>query len=1097
MRRLLLVLFLTVVGLAFLVCTPSSVAKQPADQLASFGKYLRIPGATPVGSDTCATCHADVAKNFQHAYHAQQGVGCEECHGAGSLHVAGGGDTAKIISPQKRSATEANGVCLSCHAQEVNVRHWSSGVHAANHVRCIDCHQVHASVVPASSVGRGSFNTATSGALNAKFVSPETDAMVQTRAASNDACLRCHQTENAQLSMPYHHPLREGKMTCADCHDAHGGNAGNNLRTANVNELCLGCHAQYRGPFAYQHPPVTENCLNCHTAHGSPNTNLLSVSEPALCLQCHSGHHNGAALPLDDRCTNCHSSIHGTDVATPSGGSRFVDKGPIGVPSEPVQPAPAASTGSFANPQMAIFAPALVSAASQGSASSMAAIGGMLAMLSSPLRHAMPGGNMLGGNGDASGSGAPAETRPGDASAAWSITPASYRLLDGSGFLGRAGEYDSLRQSAGANMTSAYVSPQNHLTLVSQGSVLSGNDYSIRSQLTVGNWLKSGLDLRSLVQQQDNYQFYAGVMSPDLLPITNLIPSGTTFGVTRRLGSGYARMKVPTLPVHLFVKGDMQARVGTTQITYLDENSTPAVYVDGVNTTCGQTCHYTSRFQPVNYTTRNVGGGVDVNLKRMLRLTWEHNFSSFNDRLTFPTATYTGPFTPENEGSSTVNPPPFGPAPTDFPAGNYYLDIPSPNQLSTDSVDLNLTPSDRLTFNGHVSYARLRNTFTQNPQNWFDSDETLNWLPLPRLRVIADYHRQNLINNFTPYYSMYGNVSYHRHWEGLRVKYALPAGLDVEAHYRRSGITRSNAFLWPQIYSMDNTDLLRVVPSSFSNTLGLTLHYHNRLWNARTGDEWTGTHQPGFLIVPQSDNRAFADVWFTPRNWLAFTNDTSITVQNDFSAAPLPNTPSVAPGFGGDISGLPAAFQRRDRFYTEAASATMRFVPDWNLALGYSYQQNDLTSYMAFQNDSSVGYVLDEPNVPYKQIGQVYWGDSTYTLKKRLGLDLRLTHNSSSSGFRPDLNPNDAAQLGNAALIQQGAFDPGLFQQALGNVQLGATQVSAVQVPQWLGQSKGYYLFPHKFEGGLVFYYGSYSDHWNPNLNGVLRTFDVYVGRSW
>jgi predicted CXXCH cytochrome family protein len=262
--------------------------------------------------------------------------------------------------------------------------------------------------------------------------------------------------------------------------------------------------------------------MNCHNAHGSPNTNLLSVSEPALCLQCHAGHHNGAGLPLDDRCTNCHSSIHGTDVATPSGGSRFIDKGPLGVPSEPVQPASAASTGSFANPQMAIFAPALVSAASQGSASAMAAVGGMLAMLSSPLRHGMPGGNMLGGNGDASGSGAAAETEPGDASSAWAITPASYRLLDGSGFLGRAGEYDSLRQSAGANMTTAYVSPQNHLTLVSQSSVLSGNDYSIRSQLTVGNWLKSGLDLRSLVQQQDNYQFYAGLMSPDLLPITNL-----------------------------------------------------------------------------------------------------------------------------------------------------------------------------------------------------------------------------------------------------------------------------------------------------------------------------------------------------------------------------------------------------------------------------------------------------------------------------------------------------------------------------------------------------------------------------------------------
>jgi len=99
--------------------------------------------------------------------------------------------------------------------------------------------------------------------------------------------------------------------------------------------------------------------------------------------------------------------------------------------------------------------------------------------------------------------------------------------------------------------------------------------------------------------------------------------------------------------------------------------------------------------------------------------------------------------------------------------------------------------------------------------------------------------------------------------------------------------------------------------------------------------------------------------------------------------------------------------------------------------------------------------------------------------------------------MRPDLNPNDAALLGNASLIQQGAFDPVLFQQALGAANLGATQVSEVIVPQWIGQSKGYYLFPDKLEGGLIFYYGDYRDYWNPNLNGVLRTFNVYVGRSW
>jgi hypothetical protein len=206
--------------------------------------------------------------------------------------------------------------------------------------------------------------------------------------------------------------------------------------------------------------------------------------------------------------------------------------------------------------------------------------------------------------------------------------------------------------------------------------------------------------------------------------------------------------------------------------------------------------------------------------------------------------------------------------------------------------------------------------------------------------------------------------------------------------------------------------------------------------------------------------------------------------------------------FGFFISGLPPTFQRRDRLYTETLSATFRPQPNWNLGLGYSYQQNNLATYMSFQNDSGPTYILDEPLVPYKQLTQAYWGETSYLAKQRFGLNLRVTYNSSRSGFRPDVNPADAAKLGNTYLISQGTFDtliPGtpLFPSALSNLTFASTQISEVIVPQWIGQGKAYYLFPHKFEGGLVMYYGSYRDYWNPNLNGVLRTFNIYVGRSW
>ncbi len=1065
-------LYISFVGILLLLSgwgMPSTAASpvRPKREKA-LAKYADIPGASSVGSGTCASCHEDTSKSFQHAFHKQQGIECEDCHGNGSLHVDGGGDVAKIISFGKRPDETANGICLGCHTRSDQVRHWLGGSHSAHRVRCVDCHQVHDRALKAADEGRMRFDTATRAAFVAKSVSPETNVVLRSRAETNDACLKCHQTEGAQLSLPYHHPLREGKMSCVDCHDPHGGPAGNNLRTVNTNQLCLRCHAQYRGPFAYQHAPVTENCLTCHSVHGSPNTNLLSVSEPALCLQCHAGHHNGAGLPLPDRCTNCHSSIHGTDVATPSGGSRFVDKGPYGLPDPPTTSAHARPT-----PRAAGAASILAPVPSHVPTYALPAASGAAGMMSSGYLPPLSGGNMGGGGGGSD----PGAGELGAATSAYSLTPAQYRFVDGSGFLGRVGEYDSLQQSAGADAVTAYVSPQNHLTLVSRANLLTADDYSAASQLTIAEWLKAGFDMRSFVQQQDNYQFYAGAMSPDLLPITDLVPSHTPFAVTRRLGNAYARLKVPKLPVHLFVRGDWQARSGVTQLAYLDENTTA---------NCGELCHYTSQLQRTNYTTRNIAGGADIDLGPV-RITYEHRYSSFNDRLIFPTGAF-GPFDP------TAEP---GPVPVlnVVAPGNYPLDIPSPDQASSDTLNLTWTASLKLTFNGHIGCTRLRDILTGNPQNTFESDETVNWRPLDRLRVTADYHQQNLINDFVPFYDLYGNVSYHQHTAGLHLDYELLKGYNVEVYYRRGGITRSNSSLWPQVYSFDNTDLLTVVPASFSNTVGIAARYHDRgHWSARAGYEWTGTHHPGYLTVPQSNNRAFANLWLTPVHWLTFSNDIDIIIQNAFPAVPL---------LRADGTGLPGDFQRRNRFYVETLSATLRPAPGWNLGLGYSYQHNNLTTYMAFQNDSGVGYVVNEPAVPYKQISQAYWGESTYLVKKRLGFDLKITYDSARSNMRPDVNPADAALLGNQSLIAGGTFNsfcpvPGpCFADALTNLQLGATQVSQVIVPQWIGQTKAYYLFPHRFEGGVIFYYGSYRDQLNPNLNGVLRTFNVYIGRSW
>jgi len=1059
--------------LAFLSPQSLSAKEKSTYWIRSFAKYVQITGATRVGTDTCVQCHRDVTSNFRHAFHALQGVECEDCHGPGSLHVEGSGDVAKIISFRSRPAEGANGVCLSCHVQDAAVRNWMAGTHAAEHVRCTECHQIHTQAAQAAAPARLAFDTTTPGSVTfAERLQPESTVRLAPRGQINESCLKCHQSQRAEMSLPYHHPLQEGKVTCADCHNPHGGPAGKNLRVANVNQLCLSCHAQYRGPYMYQHPPVNENCLICHSPHGSPNVGMLSVSQPALCLQCHAGHHDGASLPLADRCTNCHGSIHGTDVPTPSGGSRFVDKGGVGVPSEPATAsamrqsrrwaavplvaahARAVSRGSpmvvapSLGPLSAPYQPGLVPSHSPMALESVSPFAaGMGAMFG-----AFPGGMSAWDAG--ADDGAPLPNSYGGLY----FTPGAYRFINVTGYGGRVGQFDSLQEAEGGGFEADYISVPHHTSLLTRATVLTGSDFHVASQLNVGETLEFGADLRSFVEQQDYYPFYAGVISPDI-GTTNTISPGSVFGVKRRLGSAYARLKLPKVPVHVFVKGDWQARVGHTQLGYLDEN---------VDTTC-TTCHFTSELQSMNYTTRDIGGGVEVDLGGV-NLTYEHDHSSFNDRLPYPTGTF-GPFENEDE---LLAPLPISALP-DTVAGNYYLDIPAPSRYSADSLSVNWTVSSELIFTGQASYRRMRDVFTSNPQNALDANAMLSWHPRERLHFTADFRQQNLVNGFVPYFPLYGDMSYHEHWADLTADYDLTKHLDLETHYQRSGISRSNAFLWPQIYSPDNTDLQTVVPSSFSNATGVALRYHtSSRWNARAGYEWTGTHNPGYLLVPRSNNRIFGDVTLAPRRWLIFANDANFIIQNAF---PI--------------------IQRRNRFYVDTADATLVPLKNWNLDPGYSYQQNNLGTYMAFQNDTAAGYVVDEPFVPYRQLSQTYWIQSAYKFKNRLGLNLGLTHNSAHSGMRPDLNPNDAVLLGNGPLIAQGAFDPVLFQQALGGVGLGATQVSQVNVPQLIGQGKLYYLLPRGFDAGFLLYYGSYRDYANPNLNGILRSYNIYFGRSW
>jgi DmsE family decaheme c-type cytochrome len=261
--------------------------------------------ATYVGAKVCVTCHAAQAEAFSLTLMGKIGktqkgkFDCENCHGPGSAHVKAGGGrgVGGIISfrPEDltRTAEENNAICLACHDKGRRIN-WHGSTHDERGLMCSNCHTVMKNV-------------------SRKF-------QLKT-AFQPDTCFQCHKNKRAEMWRSSHIPVREGKVTCSDCHNPHGSYSEAMLKTATVNEVCWQCHAEKRGPFLWEHPPVTESCLNCHDPHGSNNDFLLKISRPRLCQQCHSGgqHNSNPRNPLvtlyaqGRECQNCHSNHHGSN----------------------------------------------------------------------------------------------------------------------------------------------------------------------------------------------------------------------------------------------------------------------------------------------------------------------------------------------------------------------------------------------------------------------------------------------------------------------------------------------------------------------------------------------------------------------------------------------------------------------------------------------------------------------------------------------------------------------------------------------------------------------------------------------------------------
>ena len=285
---------------------------------------------TLAGDAACTRCHdQDEPKPVLSIYQTAHGVKadertpvCQSCHGASLKHIKN--DAGLEIRPpvdisfargSKANVAEEVQTCIACHKNGQR-GHWDGSQHQAAGVSCNTCHTTHVRRDP-----------------------------VLAKATQPEVCFACHKTERAQMHKISTHPVAAGKMGCSDCHNPHGSTGPVQMRKASVNETCASCHAEKRGPFLWEHEPVSEACTNCHTPHGSNIGPLLKMRTPWLCQTCHSGDHgaevnSGTNLRSGNRstvngklsdatatpriqmngrnCTNCHFQTHGSNH--PAGG---------------------------------------------------------------------------------------------------------------------------------------------------------------------------------------------------------------------------------------------------------------------------------------------------------------------------------------------------------------------------------------------------------------------------------------------------------------------------------------------------------------------------------------------------------------------------------------------------------------------------------------------------------------------------------------------------------------------------------------------------------------------------------------------------------
>ncbi len=234
---------------------------------------------------TCDGCHS-VDYNIQTRQVAEWNVGCERCHGPGSVHVEKA-TRGNILNPARMDYVPANDTCIQCHSQgrpltnpiEGKYYDWPVGYRVGLNLRDFWQLEEH-------TLGQLSFTHFPDGTAH------------KNRMQGNDF---------AQSVM-----YRRG-VTCFDCHDVHGTGNYAQLRKP-ANQICLDCH----GPGSRNGPRSTTLAAHTHHKEGSTGSECVAchmpkieVTIPTVFVSAHTFAFITPAMTdkykIPNPCTSCHT----------------------------------------------------------------------------------------------------------------------------------------------------------------------------------------------------------------------------------------------------------------------------------------------------------------------------------------------------------------------------------------------------------------------------------------------------------------------------------------------------------------------------------------------------------------------------------------------------------------------------------------------------------------------------------------------------------------------------------------------------------------------------------------------------------------------